>query len=535
VNPGGVIRGQLMPAETVTVMGLMSPRNEVPPVAGEGSAVGTVTAIVTRGSNGFINSGEVIFDVAYDFGAQLTFTGLHVHSGRAGVNAGVTLNSGLTGQVPSAPNGRGRVQFRNEIAVTSAASVAALEGLFFNPGDHYINIHSTTATGGYARDQLRRTDTMTFPVMLSPANEVPAIEGLDASAPSLLTVHSLRNEDGTIAAAHVVFDVNHRFSGETEFTGLHVHDGAAGVNGPVRLDSGISGTSPVRTSTGFGNILLRATLFDAASLATLNSLVANPSAHYLNLHTTVNRGGAVRAQLDAPRSGAPILAAMIPAVDNPALTTGAAGGLISLYGANFALVPTSLAGWAGSRYPTSLNGVLVSLDGREGSLPVSYVSPTQVIAQLPVDVQPGNRMVRVSADGQSSGPLPIPVAAVAPALFTWAGGAIALHADDFTLVGPGNEAAAGDTVIVYATGLGQTTPPLTTGVVAPASPPARTATVTATLGGRDAEVVSSVAAPGLAGIYAVTLRVPTGLPAGNALLALRIGGAASNAVNLAVR
>jgi uncharacterized protein (TIGR03437 family) len=378
---------------------------------------------------------------------------------------------------------------------------------------------------------------MTFPVVLSPANEVPPIAGLEASAPSTVTVHTLRNEDGTVAAGHVVFDVNHRFPGETTFTGLHVHDGLSTATGPVRLDSGITGAAPTVSSTGFGNIYLKATMLDATSLATLNSVVGDPTRHYLNLHTTVNGGGAVRAQLGAPRTGRPAIGAIVNAVNDAALTTGAPGGLLSFYGSNFAAVTTDLSGWEGRSLPRTLNGLSISVEGSNDRLPLFFVSPTQVTAQLPFGIAAGARQITVNvADGEASLPRALTVAETAPGIFTYESGGIVVRNSDFSLIGPGNPARIGDVVVVYATGLGQTTPALETGAFASADPLARTGTVTATIGGRPAEVIYSLASPGFVGLYQVALRVAQGTTTGNNVpLVLTIGGRNSNSVGIAVQ
>jgi uncharacterized protein (TIGR03437 family) len=377
---------------------------------------------------------------------------------------------------------------------------------------------------------------MKFDVLLQTSNEVPPVTGLDANAPSSVTINTLRNEDGTVAAGNVVFDVNHRFPGETQFTGLHVHDAPAGENGPVRLDSGISGSSPVRSATGFGNIYQRVTMLGATSLATLNSLVANPSRHYLNLHTTVNGGGAVRAQLAPARAGRPAIGALVSAVNDAALTTGAPGGLISIYGNNFANVTTNLSGWEGASLPRSLNGVSISVDGTDQRLPLLLVSPTQLTAQLPFETPTGARTITINvADGESSAPRPLTVAATAPGIFTYELGGIVVRNSDFSLIGPDNPARPGDVLVVYGTGFGQTTPPLATGAFAPSSPFASTPTVTATIGGRPANVIYSLASPGFVGLNQAALTVPAGVSPGTAQLVLTSDGRNSNSVALAVQ
>jgi len=126
----------------------------------------------------------------------------------------------------------------------------------------------------------------------------------------------------------------------------------------------------------------------------------------------------------------------------------------------------------------------------------------------------------------------IPVAPVAPALFA---GAILKRADS-SLVSALSPAQAGDVIVVYLTGMGQTTPALTTGKLVDAARSYTTVPVTATLGGKAAEVLSSTAAPGLPGVYQVALQVPAGTGPGSSVpLVLKAGTATSNTVTVAVR
>jgi uncharacterized protein (TIGR03437 family) len=530
VNPGGAIRGQMMLAETTVVIAQMSPANEVPPVANEGSALGTAITHVTRDANGSINSAEVLFDVNYTFPAALTFTGLHIHTGAAGVNGPVTINSGLAGQVPSAESGTGRLQFRNELNVTAPATVAALEGIVGNPAGYYMNLHSTVNPGGVVRAQVRKTDRMQFSVNLSPANEVPPIEGLDASAPAVFTAHTIRNDDGRVAAGHIVFDVNHRFPATAEFTGLHIHDAMAGANGPVRLDSGISGTSSVTSETGFGNISRRANIVSGTALDSLNSLVMDPTRHYLNLHTRANPGGAVRAQMSGPRTGAPQIGAVVSA--STAVDASAPLGLISIFGARFANVTTDLSGWRGASVPTSLNGVTVNVDGRPA--PLLFVSDTQINAQVPAETTSGAKQVTVQVGDQTSAPASLTIAASAPAVFTYTGGAVVVKNADFSLVTAENPARAGDILVIYLTGMGQTSPATATGALPSGDPFAYTVTPTVTIGGQNAEVIYSLASPGYLGLNQIAVRTPA-VAAGNAAVVVRAGDRTSNSANIVVR
>lgn len=530
--PGGVIRGQLQRAEWNVTLGLMSPANEVPAIAGlNATATGAVTTIITRGPDGSINSGEVIFNVNYAFPAKVTFTGLHVHTGAAGANGPVTLNSALT-RIDSADSGTGTLNYRNEIDVTNPAAAAALDGMFLNPAGHYINLHTTDNPGGAVRAQMRSTDSTTLSMTMAPGNEVPAVTGLDAAAPSLLHVRAMRDATGAPIAAWMAFDVNYRFPAAIDFIGLHVHTGKAGENGPIRLNSGITGASRVTSATGFGNIFIPI-VFSGDTMPSMAGMLASPEAWYLNLHTPANPGGAVRAQtgnaMKTPRMGA-----IISAVGSASKTTAAPGALMSIYGADFSPTTTDLSGWAGSKLPTALNGVSVKLGNNDA--PLLFVSPSQVNIQVPLDTATGSVPVTMTNSGGTGSGLTVQVAAQDPSVFTYGSeqGIVVKNAD-FSLVGAANPAAANDVLVVFTTGLGQTTPALVTGELTPASPLKNTSQVTVTVGGVNAPVLYSVASPGFAGLYQTAIRMPAGLQAGAQPLVLSVGGAASNSVNVMVR
>ena len=533
--PGGVIRGQLQRAEAHVFMGVMSPRNEVPALDLDASGVSHVLVLVTRDAAGAPTSAQMIFDTNYRFPGQVTFTGYHIHTGPAGVNGPVIFNTGIAAgaaSVQSELSGVGNVNRPVEVNLAQPAQAQALAALLANPADLYINLHTTQFPGGAIRAQLRRTDRMTFDVTMLPSNEVPPITGLDASAPARYVAYTIRHEDGNVLAGVAEFDVNFRFPGETEFTGLHIHNGPAGVNGPISIESGVTRTNSVRTETGFGNIFRMVTVADATGVATLNSLIASPENHYINLHTTTNPGGVVRAQLAPANTARPAIAAVVSANLDRNSTTVAPGGLVTIFGTNLGKTTTDLSGWEGTRLPDLLNGVAVAVGGQRARL--LYVSPTQINAVLPIDTPVGRQQAAVN-NGNGPAEAAVTVAAVAPAIFFGPSGGIVLKNSDFSLVGSGNPGRAGDVLVVYATGLGPTTPAIEGASLAPASPAVVIAPVAVTIGGRDAEVISSVASPGFAGLYQVAVRVPAGVAAGNAPLVLRSGQAVSNTVNIAVQ
>ncbi len=533
--PGGVIRGQLQRAEAHVFMGVMSSRNEVPAADIEASGVSHVLVLVTRDAAGAPTTAQMIFDTNYRFPGQVTFTGYHIHTGAAGVNGPVIFNTGIgsgAASVQSEASGTGNLNRPVEVNLAQAVQAQALAALLANPADLYINLHTTQFPGGAIRAQLRRTDRMTFDVTMLPSNEAPPVTGVDASAPARFAAYTIRYEDGNVLAGVAEFDVNFRFPGETEFTGLHIHDGPAGANGPVTLDSGLSRANSVKTDTGFGNVFRMVTMSDAAAVATLNSLVARPENHYINLHTTTNPGGVIRSQLAPANAARPAIASVVSANLDRNSTTVAPGGLVTIFGTNLAKTTTDLSGWEGTRLPDILNGVAVAVGGQRARL--LYVSPGQINAVLPFETPLGRQQAAVN-NGNGPAEAPATVAAVAPAVFFGPSGGIVVKNSDFSLLGPANPAHAGDVLVVFATGLGATNPAIEGASLAPSSPAVVIAPVAATIGGRDAEVIASVASPGFAGLYQVAVRVPAGVAAGNAPLVLRSGEAVSNTVDIALQ
>jgi uncharacterized protein (TIGR03437 family) len=59
--------------------------------------------------------------------------------------------------------------------------------------------------------------------------------------------------------------------------------------------------------------------------------------------------------------------------------------------------------------------------------------------------------------------------------------------------------------------------------------------VSVTVGGETAEIIYSIATPGSAGLFQTAIRMPSGVPAGDAPVVLRVRNAASNTVRIAVR
>jgi uncharacterized protein (TIGR03437 family) len=528
--PGGAIRGQLVPAVARVLIGQMAAANEVPAVNLNASGNALVLALAAVDPKTGQASGATYMQTTYNIPEQGNFTGFHIHLGAAGTNGPVVINSAIPSSTTIDSSGSGLVgPFFTEIDMTNSVMVQTFTNLFVNPQADYINIHTNLHTGGVMRAQLRAADTMTFPITLDSANEVGTVN-YKGTAPSLITLHTLRNEDGSVATGSVFFDINCQFSGATAFTGLHIHDAGRGVNGPVTVPAIPTYTPNVATDTGVGNIFVYTPAL--TNVATLSDIIENPENHYANIHSTADPGGSARAQLGPIISAAPAVAAAISADLDKTATTVAPGGLISIFGTNLVKTAVGLDGWLGTSIPRSLNGTSVTIGGK--ATPIIYVSQNQINAQVPVDVPVGPAQVVVTSTVGPSASFPVTVAATAPAIF-FAPSAAVLKNSDFSLVSATNPVKAGDVILVYCTGLGQTTPAMSTGSLVPATGTAATnAAVTATIGGKDATVVYAIASPGFVGLYQVAITVPTGAT-GKADIVLKQGSTPSNAVSIPVQ
>ena len=135
--------------------------------------------------------------------------------------------------------------------------------------------------------------TPVFKLVLKPSQEVPAIKGLRADAVGSVTFDLTRDSNGAITSGEVIFYFNYAFPGAVSITGLHVHQGAKGTNGPIVVSSGVA----TADADGVGNV----TAVVSSTPAVLQAILDDPRGYYVNLHTSVNAGGALRAQMHNPK------------------------------------------------------------------------------------------------------------------------------------------------------------------------------------------------------------------------------------------
>ncbi len=168
-------------------------------------------------------------------------------------------------------------------------------------------------------------------------------------------------------------------------------------------------------------------------------------------------------------------------------------------------------------------------------------------ALTPISAGQTQASVTVTVNGQTSPAVTANIKSYAPGIFTvnqqGTGQALVQIANSSVLAAPAGTTSTsravkrGEYIAIYCSGLGTTTNAPANGAAAPSNPLAWTAATPAvTIGGVAGTVTYSGLAPGLVGVYQVNVKVPANAPTGDGVpLALSIGGAAANAVTIAVQ
>lgn len=399
-------------AETVSTGLILSPLNENPPITGLAAQGGfQITVNVTRDAGGNITSATVRFLGNAVFPGAATVTGLHIHEGAATINGPVVVNTGITNASPVAL-ATGSGIFDYTVNVTDSA---LLGRLLKNPAGFYVNLHTTVNAGGAIRGQLIRfEERQVQTVTMTTANEVPPVTTESGTGVATITASPVRDDKGAITGGTVTFSMQYDFAAAITLRGLHIHEGAAGANGGVVIDTGLSGSNTVTLPNGKGsaNFVVPIT---ATSLAPFQRMIANPAGFYVNLHSSANAGGVVRSQLSSLNSTPPIIQQSdtyfleTGTTDAPVkvLATGIDLGTTAIVnGSSIIPIPDLLTGTATITIPGSLrtNAGVLFVQARNGAGLMS--TPIQIVVAAAANV---NTVAATTADGAKYG-----TASVAP-------------------------------------------------------------------------------------------------------------------------
>ncbi|HRJ15040.1 MAG TPA: CHRD domain-containing protein [Saprospiraceae bacterium] len=249
-NPNGEIRGhlELMSEEMYSV--ILNGASEVSPVSTSASGLG----LLAYSPGNFTIRYYIVVN-----GLSGPITAAHIHSGAIGVNGPVVtpLSQGL-------PN-----------VLSGTLSTSSLPVDFFQKliaGTLYVNVHTNAHPGGEIRGQLSLTKGLTFESLLNGDQEVPPVNSAASGAALAFLSPGLDS-----ITYHVIA------SGLTPTT-AHLHQGAAGVSGPVTVALQTTSLPNYYTAKvpATGNFVTQL----------LNSGI------YVNVHTAAHPGGEIRGQLE---------------------------------------------------------------------------------------------------------------------------------------------------------------------------------------------------------------------------------------------
>jgi uncharacterized protein (TIGR03437 family) len=299
---------------------------------------------------------------------------------------------------------------------------------------------------------------------------------------------------------------------------------------------------------------LKATVSGTGAVLTYDVTSLSPGTYTGSLSFTSNSTTSVpnvSVELTVVPKGAPVIT-FNGVVDNAIFGAGEAltsGDVAVVLGDQLSFSPLTVG--PAPPLATTINSTQVLVNG--SAAPLYYTSYGQVAFQVPSGLPPLQDVtVQLIRDGQPSNTVSAHIAARAPRLLLVGGtpfGAVTFP-DGVSFpfpVGsfPGlttRPAQAGDTIVMYAIGLGATDPAVATGNAAPLSPLAQvvnTPVVNFYLIDSPAITVTPSFAgltPQYAGLYQVNVTIPPNAPKGsNVNLTLGFNDAISNAVQIAIQ
>jgi Cu/Zn superoxide dismutase len=257
-NPGGEIRGQILPASGAEFEARAAGTQENPPLAVAGTGTGSFT----------LTPHGLAFNITVE-GLTGAITAAHFHRGPRGVN-GAVVRTFAAGEFINPTTLAGVWKPTDVEPLTPALITDLLRG------NLYVNFHTAANPGGEIRGQVTLSGGDSRGALMLGSNEVGPV-----ATPGKGTAAMTFTDQG------LVF----RLSGNDltgPFTAAHFHNAPPGVNGPVVRD--ISAEFTNLTADGVWKPS------DAMPLTTalIDELMRGNL--YLNLHTTTNPGGEIRGQ-----------------------------------------------------------------------------------------------------------------------------------------------------------------------------------------------------------------------------------------------
>ncbi len=258
-NPGGEIRGQVAPGDSVIFLAVLNGKQEVPSVNTNASGGGRFVLSADRTALSYhVKVGNLGGAIA----------AAHFHRAAAGVNGPVVRTIAFT---DTTAIGTWKSTDSEALSLALVAELLA--------GNIYVNVHTAAFPGGQIRGQVRTGVAISFGAQVNGSQEVPPVTtnaagfgtfALNAAGTELTYNGGVTGLSGPIAAAHF-------------------HNNSVGRNGPVRrtITSSFIGVF----ATGVWKNTDAEPLISALVVELLASNI------YVNIHTAANPGGEVRGQV----------------------------------------------------------------------------------------------------------------------------------------------------------------------------------------------------------------------------------------------
>jgi uncharacterized protein (TIGR03437 family) len=314
------------------------------------------------------------------------------------------------------------------------------------------------------------------------------------------------------------------------------------VTNPGQGTLTVSGVTATAASSG--------TWLTAATVSGGVTVTANPSGLSPDTYTGtvtvasngVNGNIVIPVQLVVAAQGPPIASAG-GAVNNGSFASGeplAQGDIVAVFGSQFDF--DAPQGAIILPLVTTMDGIQVLVNGK--AAPVYYVSSSQINFEIPIDAATGDGTIQVVRNGTAGNLIYVDINAQVPRFILYGNyGIMTTPAGALTGI-PSSPVKVGDTVVIYALGLGPTSPAVPSGTASPVSPLAYVLGTTQVCFGVETPFYQAPCAtpaftgltPNYVGLYQIDVTIPAGIQSGNnTMTLLLVDNVESTPVQLAVQ
>ncbi len=329
---------------------------------------------------------------------------------------------------------------------------------------------------------------------------------------------------------------------------FNIAQGAKAQTIPVGVTDAGQGTLTVSSVTA--TAASSGTWLTAAAVTGGISVTADPAGLSPNTYTGtvtiasngVNGNLVIPVQLVVVAQGPPVAAAG-GVVNNGTFASGEAlaqGDIAAVFGSQFDF--DAPQGATTLPLQATMDNIQVLVNGK--AAPIYYVSPGQINFEIPIDAATGDGTIQVVRNGTAGNLIYVDINAIVPRFILYGGyGIMTTPAGALTGI-PSNPVKVGDTIVIYALGLGPTSPPVPSGTASPSSPLANVPGTTQVCFGVETPFFQAPCAtpsfagltPGYVGLYQINVTIPKGISTGNNTMTLfLVNNVESDSVPLAVQ